>query len=355
MPPAKTKLKKIRYPSSDLNNEFYEDEQVSPSSRPVYDEKLPLEPILSAIEQASLLPDCSSYKFQGKLTEFCEQNNSPHLPHVMSHKPQKIHPPKLSNPASVKRNICCNCKKSQCLKLYCECFANKVFCQGCNCVNCLNTEENKAERDKAMKSTLERNPIAFDPKIAKERDPEIQETLPRHTRGCHCKKSGCQKKYCECYQSGARCTALCKCEQCKNMEPVEPLLVADAVEPERPVIASVPMESHSVPVAAADLKIEAEPEPMDRKLEKTPLREPVAVAEPVPETAEKKTPMVAGGKRKKVDKSGEKEMGPRRIMERVRQISKKGLAMIQQASGKKERMKLAALMTRSGKKVIANN
>jgi len=65
----------------------------------------------------------------------------------------------------MRKKMCCNCKKSQCLKLYCECFANKTFCAGCNCVNCLNTEDNRVERDKAMQTTLERNPIAFDPKI----------------------------------------------------------------------------------------------------------------------------------------------------------------------------------------------
>ena len=68
----------------------------------------------------------------------------------------------------VAKRICCNCKKSHCLKLYCECFVNKTFCSGCNCISCLNTEENKNIRDKAMISTLERNPVAFDPKIARE-------------------------------------------------------------------------------------------------------------------------------------------------------------------------------------------
>ena len=41
-------------------------------------------------------------------------------------------------PASCKN---CKCKKSRCLKLYCECFAAKEFCtgSGCQCLNCLNT------------------------------------------------------------------------------------------------------------------------------------------------------------------------------------------------------------------------
>lgn len=67
----------------------------------------------------------------------------------------------------VTKKMCCNCKKSHCLKLYCECFASKGYCSGCNCVNCLNTRENDAIREKAMQATLERNPIAFDPKITR--------------------------------------------------------------------------------------------------------------------------------------------------------------------------------------------
>ena len=33
----------------------------------------------------------------------------------------------------------CNCKKSKCLKLYCECFAGEMYCHGCNCSDCHNT------------------------------------------------------------------------------------------------------------------------------------------------------------------------------------------------------------------------
>eukprot|EP00826_Nyctotherus_ovalis_P019140 TRINITY_DN1584_c0_g4_i1.p2 TRINITY_DN1584_c0_g4~~TRINITY_DN1584_c0_g4_i1.p2 ORF type:complete len:147 (+),score=38.86 TRINITY_DN1584_c0_g4_i1:899-1339(+) len=73
-----------------------------------------------------------------------------------------------------------------------------------------------------MKATLERNPVAFKPKIMKEREVGIVETSVYHTKGCHCKKSECQKKYCECFQSGARCTSLCKCDECKNVQSAPP-------------------------------------------------------------------------------------------------------------------------------------
>lgn len=63
------------------------------------------------------------------------------------------------------KKICCNCKKSKCLKLYCECFAANKFCEGCNCQNCSNQAENVKERDSVISSLLMRNPNAFKPKL----------------------------------------------------------------------------------------------------------------------------------------------------------------------------------------------
>ncbi len=37
----------------------------------------------------------------------------------------------------------------------------------------------------------------------------------RATR-CNCRKSGCLKKYCDCFSSGRACGLGCKCDGCKN-------------------------------------------------------------------------------------------------------------------------------------------
>lgn len=119
---------------------------------------------------------------------------------------QTIQPPTVSpGEASTK----CNCKKSKCLKLYCECFATLKYCDSCNCVDCNNNESHESKRQDAIRATKDRNVSAFQTKVA---------SRTGHATGCNCKNSMCLKKYCECFQGGAFCANNCKCISCQNFE-----------------------------------------------------------------------------------------------------------------------------------------
>ncbi|XP_067929351.1 protein lin-54 homolog isoform X2 [Watersipora subatra] len=132
-----------------------------------------------------------------------------------SHPPQPSVPMGNSPaPDASKQKKPCNCTKSQCLKLYCDCFANGEFCSNCNCQNCYNNLDHEEERQKAVKQCLERNPQAFHPKIGKSTKADAR----RHQKGCNCKRSGCLKNYCECYEAKIPCGSMCKCVGCKNCE-----------------------------------------------------------------------------------------------------------------------------------------
>lgn len=58
----------------------------------------------------------------------------------------------------------CNCRKSHCLKLYCECFKSNKYCNACNCISCSNTKSSERERQEAIRSTLDRDPSIFEVK-----------------------------------------------------------------------------------------------------------------------------------------------------------------------------------------------
>jgi Tesmin/TSO1-like CXC domain, cysteine-rich domain len=104
------------------------------------------------------------------------------------------------------KSIVCKCRKTFCLKLYCDCFANGEYCLGCGCMECKNLPEYENERRESISQIMERNPDAF------------RRTHQVTTKACNCKKSGCKKKYCECYTSGVGCNSSCKCEGCLNTD-----------------------------------------------------------------------------------------------------------------------------------------
>lgn len=92
----------------------------------------------------------------------------------------------------------CSCSKTNCNRYYCECFRSGLYCIDCNCKNC----QNKPPEN----WTSNRNTSSIPNK------PKTELVT------CTCTKSGCNKKYCECYKNGSKCNPLCRCVACENSE-----------------------------------------------------------------------------------------------------------------------------------------
>eukprot|EP00826_Nyctotherus_ovalis_P011295 TRINITY_DN12947_c0_g1_i2.p1 TRINITY_DN12947_c0_g1~~TRINITY_DN12947_c0_g1_i2.p1 ORF type:complete len:276 (-),score=38.92 TRINITY_DN12947_c0_g1_i2:45-872(-) len=123
-------------------------------------------------------------------------------------------PEKTSQPALILTSILrgCNCKKTNCLKFYCECFASGKVCgPDCNCLGCRNVEGNQTERQEAVVRIMRKHPLSI---IRNTKNSEIE-------IGCNCKKSSCKRNYCFCFRKGLKCSDKCKCTGCCNKEAVK--------------------------------------------------------------------------------------------------------------------------------------
>ena len=90
----------------------------------------------------------------------------------------------------------CTCKKTRCLKLYCQCFGVDLYCgNNCRCLQCCNRLDHEKFRQEAKRLILSRNPSAFDTKFKKGAADDMPEAKTlAHKQGCKCRKSGCMKK-----------------------------------------------------------------------------------------------------------------------------------------------------------------
>ena len=133
--------------------------------------------------------------------------NNPNNNNIKSKKliGNKINNKLILNEQYKKKEEKCKCKNSQCLKLYCECFANGRICNNCFCIGCKNTIENEEIRKTIYNEIISKNPKAIQ---------KIKSVKRSWT--CHCKNSNCKKNYCDCFQNGKYCSSKCKCIECQN-------------------------------------------------------------------------------------------------------------------------------------------
>ena len=113
----------------------------------------------------------------------------------------------------------CRCGRTKCLKQYCQCFRNDHRCTPeCLCSNCHNDGKHEEIRLSAVRHIRMNNTTAFKGTALEVINFEVR--TPRgsvHTvRGCRCRRSKCQKKYCECFSAGLACTNNCVCVDCAN-------------------------------------------------------------------------------------------------------------------------------------------
>jgi hypothetical protein len=122
-----------------------------------------------------------------------------------------------------KKGTGCTCSKSQCLRLHCKCFRDLKYCDWqCECLGCCNSTVFEDQRRFVIENTKAINRNAFKGKIIK-----TNSATNVNAEGCRC-KTGCNKKYCDCFRNDTGCSPICKCKNCRNQKvDLEPAQVRD--------------------------------------------------------------------------------------------------------------------------------
>lgn len=116
---------------------------------------------------------------------------------------------------SNKKCFQCNCERSMCLKMYCQCFSEGRYCSDCNCVNCQNFPGN-LNLKKRVRLLNKGDSKFWHEAIAKESFDCQSHNSENTVKSCNCSRSKCLKGYCDCFNAGRFCNEFCKCCNCCN-------------------------------------------------------------------------------------------------------------------------------------------
>jgi len=104
----------------------------------------------------------------------------------------------------------CTCKKTKCIKKYCECYSSGNLCYNCKCENCENKPYFIENKNNIIKKEEENNNDIID--LNEDENEEKKLII------CTCSKSGCNKNYCECFKAKVKCNNKCRCIKCLNKQ-----------------------------------------------------------------------------------------------------------------------------------------
>ena len=152
--------------------------------------------------------------YENKKINNNNNNNNSYIKNELGEQNNKIH---------------CTCKKTRCVKKYCECYSNKVFCYNCKCENCENKpnfindniKDNDTMNNNKKENEEEINEDKYNNTINNKQNNEtinddMNDSNSKKLIICTCSKSGCNKNYCECFKAKVKCNNKCRCIKCLN-------------------------------------------------------------------------------------------------------------------------------------------